>query len=123
MDECVKEMEVPNNKVDISRVYHLVKKLINKLKPPPSNLTTDADANLLKSPKDKAEGWETFLRKKFEATPEETERLPMCPLPTTRTTDDKLSRTEFDQDLGRLNKAKATGPDEIPVDVYKSVHT
>ena len=71
VDKCVMEMEAANNKGDIKRVYHLVKKLSNKPKPPPSNLTSDDDGNLFKSPKDKAERWGSFLRKKFSATPAE----------------------------------------------------
>ena len=103
-----------------TKVYHLVKKFSNKLKPPPSNLTSeDDDGNLLKSPKDKAETWGSFLRKKFASTPEEVKRPPMPPLSTARTHDDIFVRTEFDHALNRLNNAKATGPDEIPVEVYK----
>ena len=119
MDSCVKDIEDANKKGDVRRIYHLVKKLSNKPKPPPSNLTTDEKGNLSKSPKDKAERWGSFLRKKFDATPAEAERPPLPPLPTSRSPDDNLTRTEFDLALKRLNNSKATGPDEIPIEVFK----
>ena len=82
-------------------MYHLVKKLNNKPKPPPSNLTTDTDGNLLKSPKEKAERWGSFFRGKFDATPAEAERPPLSPLSSERSVDDTLTREEFDQALRR----------------------
>ena len=111
VDACVKEMETANVKGDVRRVYYLVKKLSNKPKPPPTNLTTDSNGNLLESPKDMAERWGVFLREKFKSTPEEAVRPPMPPLPPTRTPEDALTRTEFDQAMKRLNNSKTTGPD------------
>ena len=63
-----------------------------------------------------SERWGTFLREKFKATPEEAVRPPM---PPTRTPEDALTRTEFDQTMKRLNNSKASNPDEIPIEVFK----
>ena len=60
-------MEAANKLGDVRKIYHVVKKLDNKPKPPPSNLTTDEDGKLLKDPKAKAARWGSFLRKKFQA--------------------------------------------------------
>ena len=120
VDKCVREIEDANNLGDIRRVYNLVKKLSNKPKPPPSNLTKSADGKILKDPKDKVRRWESFLKGKFEATPEELIRPSMPPLPTTRTSDDILTRAEFDQAMKRMKNSKASGPDDIPIEVFKS---
>ena len=104
---------------DVRRVYHLVKKLSNKPKPPPSNLTKDDEGNLLKSPKEKITRWEKFLAKKFESTPVEAKRPPLPDLPTEMTIDDNLTRSEFDLVMKRMKSSKAMGPDEIPIEVFK----
>ena len=119
VDNCVRDIEDANSLGDIRRVYHLVRKLSNKPKPPPSNLTTDDDGNLLTSPEEKAARWGSILRKKFEATPAEAERPPLSPLPKERHAEDALTRSEFDYALSRLKSSKATGPDEVPIEVFK----
>ena len=63
--------------------------------------------------------WGRFLKNKFKATDAEATRPPLEPLPTARSEGDELQRKEFEDALKRLGNAKATGPDEIPVEAYK----
>ena len=119
VDSCVKEMESANKLGDVRRIYHLVKKLSNKPKPPPTNLTKDEDGTILKGPSEKVVRWEKFLTRKFEATPEESKRPPMPPLTSVRTSDDILTRSEFDRAMKRMKISKATGPDDVPIEVFK----
>ena len=58
---------------------------------------------------------------KFETTPEEVKRSSILPLPPTRTADidDVLKRSEFDRVMKRMKSSKATGPDVIPIEVFK----
>ena len=46
---CVTEMEEADKVGITSKVYHLVKRLVGKPKPPKINLTTDAAGRLLSS--------------------------------------------------------------------------
>ena len=119
VDTCVQEMEKANDFGDVKKIYKLVNKLSRKPKPPPSNLTKDEQGNLLKSPQEVVDRWERFLSKKFSATEAEADRPPLDPLPETKTEKDALQRKEFEDALKRLSNAKATGPDDIPIDVYK----
>ena len=91
----------------------------NNPSPPPSNLTTGAQGELLKSPEEAAKRCHDFLKTKFSETEAEKVRPPMEPIPETRTEEDCLTRDEFDQVVDRLNSNKATGPDDIPAEVYK----
>ena len=119
VDSCVQEMEKANSYGDVRKIYNLVNKVSKKPKPPPSNLTTDEEGNLLKSPQDVVDMWERFLKNKFKATDAEASRPPLEPLPKARSEEDALQRKEFENALKRMGNAKATGPDEIPIEVYK----
>ena len=87
--------------------------------PPPRNLTHDSEGNLLKSPEEIATRWYTFLKSKFSATQKEANRAPMPPLPSERSPSDSLTRKEFDIALKRLGCEKTSGPDGIPIEVFK----
>ena len=62
--------------------------------------------------------WEEFLTKKFAATTAENKRPDMETLPCTQGSD-QLTEEEVMQGLRRMNKGKARGPDNIPVEVYQ----
>ena len=44
------EMEEANNYGDVWKIYHLVNKVTQRPKPPPSNLTKNEDDNPIQSP-------------------------------------------------------------------------
>ena len=119
VDSCAGEMEETNSYGDVRKIYHLVNKLSQKPKPPPANLTKDEQGNPIQSPQEIVGVWERFLEGKFQSVDAEVSRPPLEPLPETRNEDDELQRSEFEDALKRLKKAKATGPDEIPIEVYK----
>ena len=117
VSDVVMEMEEADGKGDTRKIFHLVNKLSNKPKKPPTNLNSDADGKLLRSPEDIASAWESFLCNKFSATHEEHQRPSMPPLP--KTFDPIKKREEFETAIKRLNLGKAPGPDGVPAIVYK----
>ena len=119
VESCVGEIEEANDYGDVRRIYHLVNKITRKPKPPPTNLTKNENGEPIQSPQAVVSTWERFLRGKFQAAEAEAGRPPLEPLPTTRTEEDDLTRSEFENAINRLKKSKATGPDEIPIEVYK----
>ena len=94
-------------------------KITRKSKPPPNNLTKNENGEPIQSPEAVASTWERFLRGKFQATEAEADRPPLDPLPTARTEEDNLTLDEFESAISKLKNSKATGPDDIPIEVYK----
>ena len=119
VDNCVGEMEKANDYGDVRKIYNLVNKLSQKPKPPPSNLTKNEQGDLLKSPQAVVDRWERFLKCKFQATEAEAVRPDPEPPPNTKSEEYTLKRSEFEAAIKRLKSAKAVGPDEIPIEVYK----
>ena len=109
-------MEEADSKGNTRKIFNLVNKLSNKPKKPPTNLNTDANGALLRSPEDTATAWEEFLSRKFSTTPEESQRPPLTPLPKTS---DPITRAEFDTAIKHLKIGKAPGPDGVPAIVFK----
>ena len=61
-----------------------------------------------------------FLKKKFAATDRETNVRPaMGPLPPRNPTN-IVNQIEFDKEVNGMSKHKATGPDGIPIEVFKA---
>ena len=54
VEESITDLEEANVVGNTTRVFKIVKKLSNKPKPPPVNLTHDKDGSLLKSPQEVA---------------------------------------------------------------------
>ena len=120
MDEVVTDMEAANAVGDTRKVFKMVKHLSKSAKPPPKNLTSDANGSLLKSPEEVARIWSELLREKFAATDREVNvRGPLPPLPSIRQSSDALTRAEFEKALNIMKNGKATGPDGVPAEVYK----
>ena len=61
----------------------------------------------------------TVSKKKFQTTDTEVSRPPLELLPEPRKEEDALKRSEFDDALNKLRNNKKTGPDGIPIEVYK----
>ena len=113
-------MELANHVGNVQRVFQLVKHLMKKPTPPPSNLTTDASGNMLTSPEDVVTVWFKFLAAKFAVTNREKDRGPLEPLPTSRTPADSLTRGEFENAVRRMPNQKAVGPAGVPIiEAYK----
>ena len=117
VQNAVVEMEKADAVGNTRKIFNLVNMLSNKPKRPPTNLTSDKDGNLLRSPKEVTKTWENFLSQKFSVTQEESERPEMPPLEKTW---DPITRKEFDVAMKRLKSGKATGPDGVPAAVYKN---
>ena len=117
---CVTEMEDADNLDNTSKIYHLVKRLAGKPKPPEVNLNTDSSGKLLNSPEATAKVWENFLRAKFKPTDAEKARPPMPPIPEYRRPGAELTRPEFDAAIKKLKLSKATGPDGVPGEVFRA---
>ena len=111
------EMEKSDAVGDTRKIFNLVNRLSNKPKLPPTNLTSDKDDNLLRSPEEIVTTWGNFLTEKFTSTPEEHLRPDLPPLEKTW---DPLTRAEFDVDIKRLKSGKATGPDGVLTTVFKN---
>ena len=120
VEKCVLDIEKANAVGDTRRIYKIVKKLAGKPKPPPANLTKDAQGNLLQSPVATANTWYNFLKPKFAATEREAARPPMSPIPEYRGPNAELTRKEFEVALNSLDSGKATGPDNVPVEVFRN---
>ena len=112
-------MEAANAAGDTRKIFAITNHLSKKAKQPPSNLTSDKDGNLLKSPEETAATWFKFLKAKFAATAAESKREPLEELPSERTPADALTREEFDRALRRLSDGKAVGPNGVPIEAYK----
>ena len=85
---------------------------------PPSNLTTDGNGNLLKSPQDVVETRENVFKNKFKVTDVEASKAPLEPLPKTRSENYVLHRKKFEDVLKRMGNAKSTVPDVSPYIYY-----
>ena len=124
MEHTVKEIEKRGTAGGYT-VYKLVKSLTNKPKPQPANLTTDPDGNLLKSPEEMTKVWEDFLRPKVTATSVETKRLIWDTLHSTivppSDPTDLISKEdlEFETAMESMKNNKTTGPDGVPIEVFK----
>ena len=119
VDSCVGEMEKANDFGDVMKIYHMVNKLSQKPKPPPATITKDEQGNPIQSPQTVVGVWERFLKGKFQAAEPEASRRLLEPLPKSRSEEDELKRSEFEEALKRLKNVKATGPDDISIEVYK----
>ena len=118
VSEWAESMREVNAVGNTHKVYQGVKALRGKREKPPCNLSVDAQGQPLDDAQAIAVVWEEFLTKKFAATDAEEARPPMEPLPPTQGTD-QLDAEEILQGLNRMNKGKARGPDDIPVEVYQ----
>ena len=72
--ESVEKIEKTNVVGDVKKLFNLVKRLSNKPKPPPVNLTTDKNSSLLKSPAEVAKTWKNCLLK---ILPQQRKRRPV----------------------------------------------
>ena len=112
-----------NGRGDTKKIFEVVNALKGKSEKPPSNLTTNGQGSLLCIAEEVTDRWLRFLSKKFEpTTAETTTRLPMPTLPNTQGVDD-LTIDEIKRGISKMKANKATGPDEIPVEVFKSSPT
>ena len=118
VSDCVQVMEKAEKNKDSAKIFKMVKRLSGKPKPPEVNLTTDKEGKLLSSPEETAEVWKSFLQDKFKATAREHNRV-WQPISPYRRPEAEISRAEFDAAVKHLKNAKATGPDEVPAEVYK----
>ena len=103
---------------DTRGIYKGVNALARRKSKPPSNLNTDKDGNILQGAEEVASTWYQFLKAKFAATPAEDDRPDMEPLPCTQGKYE-LSEAHFKLGLKKMHTGKATGPDQIPVKIFK----
>ena len=103
------------------KVWDGVRKLSGKVNTkPPINLTCAADGSSIDGPEQLVAVWVDFLEKKFAATQREVcEREEWEELPT-RDPENKITRKEFTTALGTMKRNKAVGPDNIPIEVFKT---
>ena len=74
---------------------------------------------MLTSAQEVTNRWYNFLKGKFAATKAEREERPaMEELPST-VGQDPLSTAEILEGLSKMNSGKATGPDAVPIEVFK----
>ena len=112
------KMQEANGHGDVKKIFKSVNELAGERQKPPKNLTTNGQGGMLNSAQDVASRWYNFLVDKFAATAAECERPPMQGLPPT-VGQDPLSTEEILDGLRRMNSGKATGPDGIPIEVFK----
>ena len=77
---------------------------------------------MIQSPEELGALWQRFLQGKFSATELEQARAEYAELcaPNLDSEEDDLTASEFLEALRRLKIGKATGPDGIPAEVWKS---
>ena len=112
------QMQAANECGDTRAIYKSVRVLAGKRQKPSANLTTDGMGNILGSAQDVAKRWAQFLTRKFAATQAEEDRPAMQGLEPT-VGQGELTRKEILQGLGRMSNGKATGPDELPIEIFK----
>mgnify|MGYP003326603192 CR=1 FL=1 len=105
---------------DTRGVHRAVKVLGGKPQKPSPQLATGADGKPLGSAEDVATAWHDFLKSKFSETEAEQGRPPMEPLPCTQGSD-PLNPEQFLRGLSKMRNGKASGPDGIPVEIFKKV--
>ena len=124
VDEWADVIKTANDIGDTKGIYRAVKMLEAKHERPPKNLLktspqTHTVTCWLGSAQDVAAVWEKFLANKFSATVKEREERPdMEELPCTAGTG-ALTDQEFDKGLAKMKANKASGPDQIPAELYK----
>lgn len=119
VQEWADNISKAESKGDIRGIFKGVNALARKQSRPPANLNTDSDGNMLQGAEDVVETWYKFLRSKFAATTAENDRPEMEDLPCTQGKH-ALPVSHFELGLKKMNDGKATGPDQIPVKLYKS---
>ena len=116
---CVNDMEQAYRGGNIRKVFKIVNDISKKPKPPPQNIKTDDQGNLLGSATDTAKAWFKFLSNKFKATPAECQRPEMPKIPDFRAAGAALTRQEFERAVATMPNHKAVGPDGIPAEAIK----
>ena len=74
--------------------------------------------HILGSAQEVAQRWTQFLTQKFAATQAEDARPNMQPLRST-VGQGQLTREEILQGINRMSDGKATGPDKLPIEIFK----
>ena len=86
--------------------------------------TTTANGNRsrvrISGPQELAGVWQEFLAAKFTPTELEKARLAYEDLPDSDDDNAAITREEFDHAVDSMKKSKATGPDEIPAEVWQN---
>ena len=118
VEEHSAKMKTANGCGDTRTIYKSVRTLAGKRQKPSTNLTTDGKGNLLGSAHDVAKRWTEFLRNKFAATQAEACRQGMHTLGST-VGQGQLTREEILEGLGKMSNDKATGPDELSIEIFK----
>ena len=119
VEEHANRMCIANGKGNTSAIYDSVKALAGKQQRPPKNLTSNGQGKLLRSATEVAARWYDFLSDKFAATPAERSRPEMEALPPT-VGQGELTEEEILQGLAKMKLGKTTGPDTIPIIVFKT---
>ena len=88
----------------------------------PTQPTQNEKKEMIQSPEELGALWQRFLQRKFSATELEQARAEYAELcaPNLDSEEDDLTASEFLEALRRLKIGKATGPDGIPAEVWKS---
>ena len=113
------KMQQANEQGDVRSVYKSVEALAGKKQRPPKNLTSDGQGSMLQSAADVAQRWYDFLSKKFAATEAENTQRPAMPILPHTVGQGGLTTEEVLEGLKKMQKDKATGPDKIPIAVFK----
>ena len=112
-------MQQANGQGDVRAIYKSVEALAGKKRRPPKNLTTDGQGSMLQSATDVAKRWYDFLSKKFSATDAEINQRPEMPILPCTVGQGGLTTEEVLAGLSKMKQGKATGPDKVPIAVFK----
>ena len=116
--EHSEKMSVANGQGDTRAIHKSVRVLAGKQQKPATNLTTDGMGHVLGSAREVASRWTEFLAKKFAVTQAEEIRPAMRALAPT-VGQGQLTRKEILDGLSKMSNGKATGPDDLPIEVFK----
>ena len=79
-----------------------------------------ASGERINGPQELDDVWWEFLAEKFAPTDKERLRDEFDKLPENEDVEQELTKKEFEDVVQRMRKAKATGPDNIPAEVWQN---
>lgn len=112
-EQCT-EIELLEKKFDLFNMHKKIKDMAGCYKGKVTgNIVRDKDGRIITDAKDKLERWKAYLLELFDDA-----RSPK-PVPKNSNGNLKILRGEIEHALKRMKTGKATGPDEIPIELIK----